>query len=76
MLEAEYRRHFKLIEDQITGATRAFYTYVEINKFASDNNDNYQKISKGCGFCWLAGAYRVENPHGFCYAVPSKTKDA
>jgi hypothetical protein len=42
-LESEYKRHFGLIADQITGATRAFYTYTEINKFASANNVNHQK---------------------------------
>jgi hypothetical protein len=31
MLEAEYKRNFGLIADQISGATRAFYTYMEIN---------------------------------------------
>jgi hypothetical protein len=44
MLEAEYKRNFGLIADQISGATRAFYTYMEINKFASESNENYQKI--------------------------------
>jgi hypothetical protein len=51
MLEAEYKRLFGLIADQITGATRAFYTYMEINKFASENDGNYQKISRD-GHFW------------------------
>jgi hypothetical protein len=56
MLEAEYKRNFDLIADQISGATRAFYTYMEINKFASDSNENYQKINRN-GHFWSGQLY-------------------
>ena len=59
MLEAEYKRHFGLIADQITGTTRAFYTCIEINKFASENKDNYQKISRD-GHFWSGELYALQ----------------
>ena len=36
MQEVEYRKHFNIVANDITGATSSFYTYMEINKFASD----------------------------------------
>jgi AbiU2 len=59
MLEAEYKRNFGLIADQISGATRAFYTYMEINKFASESNVNYQKISRN-GHFWSGQLYALQ----------------
>jgi hypothetical protein len=59
MLEAEYKRNFGLIADQISGATRAFYTYMEINKFASESNDNHQKISRD-GHFWSGQLYALQ----------------
>jgi AbiU2 len=59
MLEAEYKRNFSLVADQITGATRAFYTYMEINKFASESNDNYQKINCD-GHFWSGQLYALQ----------------
>jgi AbiU2 len=59
MLEAEYKRLFSLIADQITGATRTFYTYIEINKFASENNENYQKINQD-GHFWSGELYALQ----------------
>ena len=59
MLEAEYKRNFSLIADQISGATRAFYTYVEINKFASESNENYHKINRD-GHFWSGQLYALQ----------------
>ena len=59
MPEAEYKRSFSLISDQISGATRAFYTYMEINKFASESNENYQKISRD-GHFWSGQLYALQ----------------
>ena len=59
MLEAQYRRHFDLIADQITGATRAFYTYMEINKYASEDKANHDKISRD-GHFWNGELYALQ----------------
>jgi hypothetical protein len=59
MLEAEYKRLFGLIADQITGARRAFYTYMEINKFASENNVNLEKIHRD-GHFWSGELYALQ----------------
>ncbi len=59
MREAEYERNFSLIADQISGATRAFYTYTEINKFAGENNENYQKINRD-GHFWSGQLYALQ----------------
>jgi hypothetical protein len=76
MLEAEYKRRFDLIADQITGATRAFYTYVEINKFASDNNDDYQKINRD-GHFWSGELYALQTTWFIILGrIFDRTKDA
>jgi hypothetical protein len=59
MLEAEYKSRFGLIANQITGATRAFYTYMEINKFASEGTENYQKINRD-GHFWSGQLYALQ----------------
>jgi len=59
MREAEYKRNFGLIADQISGATRAFHTYTEINKFAGENNENYQKINRD-GHFWSGQLYAMQ----------------
>jgi hypothetical protein len=59
MLEADYKRLFGLIEGQITGATKAFYTYMEINKFAATGNENYQKINRD-GHFWSGQLYALQ----------------
>src|SRR6266702_8883750 len=59
MLEPEYKRHFDLIANQITGATSAFYTYMEINKFASEGNEKYQKINRD-GHFWSGQLYALQ----------------
>lgn len=59
MQETEYKRDFKLIADQITGATSAYYTYREIHKFASERNDNYQKINRD-GHFWEGQLYALQ----------------
>jgi hypothetical protein len=79
MLEAEYKRNFGLIADQISGATRAFYTYMEINKFASESNVNYQKISRNGHFClgqlyalqttWFIILGRIFDPTRGAYSI-------
>jgi len=57
--EAEYKLRFSLISDQISGATRAFYTYIEINKFAGKNTENYQKINRD-GHFWSGQLYALQ----------------
>jgi hypothetical protein len=59
MYEAEYKRDFGLIAAQITGATRAYYTYMEINKFAAENKDHYQKINRD-GHFWSGQLYALQ----------------
>jgi hypothetical protein len=76
MLEAEYKRHFGLIADQITGATRAFFTYMEINKFASENNGNYQKINRD-GHFWSGELYALQTTWFIILGrIYDRTKDA
>ena len=76
MLESEYTRHFGLIADQITGATRAFHTYMEINKFASDNNGNYQKINRD-GHFWSGELYALQTTWFIILGrIYDRTKDA
>ena len=79
MLEAEYKHNFSLIADQISGATRAFYTYMEINKFASESNENYQKINRDGRFwsgqlyslqtTWLINLGRIFDPTRDAYSI-------
>lgn len=59
MNETEYNRDFKLIADQIIGATRAYYTGKEINKFAGETNENLQKISRD-GHFWNGQLYALQ----------------
>jgi AbiU2 len=58
-LEGEYKRNFDLIAGQISGATRAFYTYMEINKFASESKQNYAKINRD-GHFWSGQLYALQ----------------
>src|SRR5438105_4134319 len=59
MDEAEYKHDFDFIAGQITGATRADYTYREINKFAGENQDHLQKISRD-GHFWNGQLYALQ----------------
>jgi len=60
MLEAEYKRNFDIMATQIAAATSAFYTYMEIHKFASEGNDNYEKINRDAHF-WSGQLYALQN---------------
>jgi hypothetical protein len=42
MTEDEYKRQFKAMQGEVTAATNAFYTYIEIHKFASETQQNYE----------------------------------
>ncbi|HEX3862091.1 MAG TPA: hypothetical protein VHY35_10410 [Stellaceae bacterium] len=59
MNEAEYRDAHKLIESQITGAARVFYTYLEIQKIASEGGDNFRKIQQD-GHFWTLELYALQ----------------
>jgi len=59
MLEAEYRSHFSIVAKDITAATSAFYTYMEINKFASEGKEKYDKINRDAYF-WMGQLYALQ----------------
>jgi hypothetical protein len=59
MQEAEYKHHFDMITNQITGATSAFYSYREIHKFASEGPENYNKINRD-GYFWSGQLYALQ----------------
>jgi hypothetical protein len=50
MTEDEYNRQFTAMQGEVTAATNAFYTYVEIHKFASETQQNYEKINRDANF--------------------------
>jgi hypothetical protein len=59
MQEAEYREHFDVVKNDIIAATRSFYTYTEINKFASEGQGNYNKINQDAYF-WMGQLYALQ----------------
>jgi hypothetical protein len=59
MQEVEYRKHFGIVANDITAATSAFYTYIEINKFASEGEENYDKINRD-GYFWMGQLYALQ----------------
>jgi hypothetical protein len=59
MQEVEYRKHFNIVANDITAATSSFYTYMEINKFASDDQENYNKINRDAYF-WMGQLYALQ----------------
>src|SRR5215469_10587105 len=60
MTEDEYKRRYKIVSDDILSATRAFYTYMEINKFATENQQqNYQKVNQD-GHFWSGQMYSLQ----------------
>ena len=54
MEEAEYRKHFDIVRNGISSATSAFCTYIEINKFASESQENYNKKNRDAYFWGLS----------------------
>ena len=50
MTDDEYRRQFTAMQSEVTAATNAFYTYIEIHKFASESSENYGKINRNANF--------------------------
>lgn len=59
MQEAEYRAHFDIVRNDITAATSAFYTYMEIHKFAAEGQENYDKINRDAYF-WMGQLYALQ----------------
>src|SRR5712691_5853044 len=59
MLDPEHNHHFESIVNEITEATCAYYTSMAINKFASAENENYQKIN-GDGHFWSGQLYALQ----------------
>jgi hypothetical protein len=50
MTDDEYRGQFAAMQSEVTAATNAFYTHIEIHKFASESLENYQKINRDANF--------------------------
>ena len=59
MTEDEYEQRYKIVSDDILSATRAFYTYIEINKFATKSPQNYQKLNQD-GHFWSGEMYLLQ----------------
>jgi hypothetical protein len=59
MQEADYKRHFDVISSEITEATRAFYTYIEIHKFGRKGNKYYNILNRDSGF-WSGQLYALQ----------------
>jgi hypothetical protein len=59
MTEAEYKQHFDIIRSEITAATNAFYTYIELHKFASESQEQYDKINRDANF-WDIQLYGLQ----------------
>lgn len=59
MTEDEYEQRYKIVSDDILSATRAFYTYIEINKFATESPQNYQKLNQD-GHFWSGEMYLLQ----------------
>jgi hypothetical protein len=59
MQEEEYRELFDIVRNDISSATSAFYTYLEINKFASESQENYAKINQDAYF-WMGQLYALQ----------------
>ena len=60
MTQDEYKERYKLVSDDILSATRAFYTYMEINKFATENQQqNYPKLNQD-GHFWSGQMYSLQ----------------
>lgn len=59
MQEVEYRKHFNIVANDITAATSAFYAYIEINKFASEDRENHDKINSDAYF-WMGQLYALQ----------------
>ncbi len=59
MIETEYKQHFDIIRNEITAATNAFYTYIEINKFASESPEKYDRINRDANF-WNIHLYGLQ----------------
>jgi hypothetical protein len=59
MTEDEYKQRYKIVSDDILSATRAFYTYMEINKFGAESAQNLQKLNQD-GHFWSAEMYSLQ----------------
>jgi len=59
MTEDEYKQRYKLVSDDILSATRAFYTYIEINKFATESEQKRQKLGRD-GYFWSDQMYSMQ----------------
>ena len=59
MQEVEFRQRFDVVRNDITVATSAFYTYMEIHKFASEGRENYNKINRDAYF-WMGQLYALQ----------------
>jgi hypothetical protein len=59
MQEDEYRKRFNIVANDIIAATSAFYTYREINQFASEGRENYDKINRDAYF-WMGQLYALQ----------------
>src|SRR5271156_639491 len=59
MREVEFRERFDVVRNDITAATSAFYTYMEINKFASEGKEKYDKINRDAYF-WMGQLYALQ----------------
>ena len=59
MQEIQFREHFDVVRNDVTAATSAFYTYMEINKFASEGQENYNKINRDAYF-WMGQLYALQ----------------
>lgn len=59
MQEVQFRERFNVICSDITAATSAFYTYMEINKFASESQESYNKIDRDSYF-WMGQLYALQ----------------
>jgi hypothetical protein len=59
MNEDEYRQQFTAMQSEVTAATNAFYTYMEVHKFASEGSENYEKINRNADF-WNIVLYGLQ----------------
>jgi hypothetical protein len=57
--EAEYERELNEVRREVLLAIQAFYTYLEIHKFAG-GKENYQKINQD-GFFWEIQLYGLQS---------------
>ena len=71
MQEAEYKRDFDVMSNQITAARQVFYTYIEINKFGDEGKESYNKLNRD-GHFWSVQLYALQTT---CFIILGRIFD-